>query len=210
MSEPKKKWLDRDNVNLMVAVCAVLISAASFYATYVQSTAAERQVKAETWPYLQLTSGNYDIEARELKLYMDLENAGVGPAHVKTFQLFYDGTMVRSINQVLQLCCMAENETARDENGRIKAKFTNIVTGSPAPSIIPAGEENLVYSITKNDANGDLWEILNVERLKLTARGCYCSLLDECYATDFESEPVEVTSCSMASTENESLSSPLW
>ncbi len=195
MSEPKKKWLDRDNVNLMVAVCAVLISAASFYATYVQSTAAERQVKAETWPYLQLASGNYDIEARELKLYMNLQNAGVGPAHLKTFRLFYEDAEVRSINQVLPLCCLAENESPLDENGRIRAKFNNIVTGNPAPSIIPAGEENLVYSILKTDANQELWELLDVERFKLKAKGCYCSLLDECFETDFESEPVEVALC---------------
>ncbi len=191
----KKKWLDKENVNLMVAVCAVLISAASFYATYLQSAAAERQVKAETWPYVQLRMGNYDVEARELKLYMYVENAGVGPAHLKSFQLYYKGESVRTINQVLPLCCIDKEESAFDSEGRIKPKFNSIVVGAEAPAIIPAGDELLIYTIVKNSDNEELWNKLDIERFNLSAKGCYCSLLDECYQTDFENEPVEVDFC---------------
>lgn len=198
----KKKRFDKDSINLMVAVCAVLISAASFYATYVQSTAAERQVKAETWPYLQINSGNFKIESREFVLYWRMQNAGVGPAHVKSFQMFYDGQAVRSINSVLRLCCLEEGETPFDENGRVTAKFSNVVTGNPVPAIIPAGEDKLVFSVPKTEANEDLWNKLDIERFKLTATGCYCSLLDECFQTDFESEPVEVDFCKLPSKEN--------
>lgn len=198
----KKKRFDKDSINLMVAVCAVLISAASFYATYVQSTAAERQVKAETWPYLQINSGNYNIEKEELVLYWQMQNAGVGPAHVKAFQMYYNGQAVRNINNVLRLCCVEEGETPFDENGRIKEKFSNIVTGNPVPAIIPAGEDKLVFSIPKTDTNEDLWNKLDIERFKLTATGCYCSLLDECFETDFESEPVEVDFCRLPPKEN--------
>lgn len=201
MADQKKRF-DKDSINLMVAVCAVLISAASFYATYVQSTAAERQVKAETWPYLQINSGNYNIEKEELVLYWRMQNAGVGPAHVKSFQMFYDGQAVRSINSVLRLCCLEEGETPFDENGRVTAKFSNVVTGNPVPAIIPAGEDKLVFSVPKTEANEDLWNKLDIERFKLTATGCYCSLLDECFETDFESEPVEVSFCKLPSKEN--------
>lgn len=194
MAEEKKRF-DKDSINLMVAVCAVLISAASFYATYVQSTAAERQVKAETWPYLQINSGNYDIDKEELELYWHLHNAGVGPAHIKAFQMYYDGQEVRSINSVLRLCCLEDGEPAFDENGRIIAKLSNVVTGNPVPAIIPAGEKKLVFSVPKTEANEALWNKLDIERFKLSATGCYCSLLDECFETDFENEPVEVDFC---------------
>ncbi len=191
----QKKWLDKDNVNLMVAVCAVLISAASFYATYIQSVAAERQVKAETWPYLQIRSGNYDLEAQERNLYLKIENAGVGPAHLKSFQLYYKDTAVGSINRVLPLCCFAEGETARDENGDLRPEFNNIITGNPAPSIVAAGDEILVYSMIRDEVNADLWEKLNIGRQQLRAEGCYCSLLDECFQTDFQSEPIPIDFC---------------
>ena len=198
----KKKWLDKENVNLMVAVCAVLISAASFYATYIQSTAAERQVKAETWPYVQLRTGNYDVNLREFMLYLRIHNAGVGPAHLKRFQLFYKGQPIPTINQALSLCCLEEGEKVRDENGQVRPKFNNIVTGNPAPGIVPAGEQLLVFSILKNAENADLWEKLDAARADFTAEGCYCSLLDECYRTDFESEPVEVDFCPVPGREN--------
>lgn len=198
----KKKRFDKDSINLMVAVCAVLISAASFYATYVQSAAAERQVKAETWPYLQINSGNYDVEKEELVLYWRLQNAGVGPAHVKTFQMYYDDQAVRTINSVIRLCCLEEGETPFDEQGRVTAKFSNVVTGSPVPAIIPASEDKLIFSIPKTEANQDLWNMLDIERFKLTATGCYCSLLDECFETDFENEPVEVDFCKLPTKED--------
>ena len=193
----KKKRFDKDSINLMVAVCAVLISAASFYATYVQSTAAERQVKAETWPYLQINSGNYNDDKEELELYWRLQNAGVGPAHVKTFQMYYEGKAVRTINSVIGLCCLAEDETPFDEQGRVKEKFSKILTGNPMPAIIPAGEEKLIFAVPRTDSNQDLWNMLDIERFKLTATGCYCSLLDECFETDFENEPVEVDFCKL-------------
>lgn len=195
----KKKRFDKDSINLMVAVCAVLISAASFYATYVQSTAAERQVKAETWPYLQILSGNYDIDAEESVLYLRLENAGVGPAHVKTFQLFYQAEPVQNIYELIGRCCVEGGEVFRDDNGELLPKFRNIISGIPAPNFVPAGDRELVYSIVRNEDNFALWQQLDVARLGLTATACYCSLLEECFETDFEGEPTEVKFCKLPS-----------
>ncbi len=191
----ERKWLDKENVNLMVAICAVLISAASFYATYVQSDAAERQVKAETWPYLQIDNGNYDLDTQEHKLYMRVENAGVGPAHLKQFQLYYKNQPVRNILRAALLCCADEGDTVLDESGQVREKFNNFITGDVVPRIIPAGEHKLVFSLMQTEANRDLWSRLDRARFDLTATGCYCSLLDDCFETDFEAEPVPVKAC---------------
>lgn len=191
----KKKWLDKENVNLMVAVCAVLISAASFYATYVQSTVAERQVRAETWPYIQISSGNYDLQKEQRRIYVTAENVGVGPAHLISFQLFYENEIVSSIGQLIAKCCLDVGETLRGEDGRMKPEYGMAITSSPSPSIVPAGEEKIAFSQVFTEETRVFWEKLDKARFKLTGKACYCSLLDECFETEFYGEPVPVKAC---------------
>lgn len=191
----QRKWLDKENVNLMVAVCAVLISAASFYATYIQSTAAERQVKAETWPYIQISSGNYDLEKEQQRIYVVVENAGVGPAQLVSFQLSYKGEVVRNITQLVKSCCLSDGENWRDEQGKTKPEYRSVITSSPSPSIVPAGAEKTAFSLILTDANKVFWQRLDRARFDLTATACFCSLLDECFETEFYGEPVPVKAC---------------
>ena len=191
----KKKWLDRDNVNLIVAVCAVLISAASFYAAYVQSVAAEKQVKAETWPYIQISSGNYDLEKEQKRVYVVVENVGVGPAHLVSFQLFYDEKNVSSISQLTAKCCLVDGEKQRDEEGKMKPEYGIVITSSPSPSILPAGEQKIAFSLAAIDENNAFWTKLDKARFKLTGKACYCSLLEACFETKFYGEPTPVAMC---------------
>ena len=191
----KKKWLDKENVNLMVAVCAVLISAASFYATYVQSLAAETQVKAETWPYIQISSGNYDLDKERKRVYVEVDNVGVGPARLVSFQLFYENEIVPNISELVAKCCLDPGEVTRDENGNRKREYGTIITSSPSPGIVPAGDLKTAFSFVVTDENEAFWEKLNKARFKLTAKACYCSLLDECFETEFYGEPVPVKTC---------------
>lgn len=194
MSE-RKKWLDKDNVNLTVAVCAVLISAASFYATYVQSTVAETQVRAETWPYIQISTGNYDLEKDQRRLYLVVKNDGVGPARLVSFQLFYEKETVSSFSQFIAKCCLDEGETRRDTEGRMKPEYGSIITSSPSPSILPAGEKKTAFSSPFSEESQAFWDKLNKARHKLTGKACYCSLLDECFETELYGEPVPVKAC---------------
>ena len=191
----KNKWLDKENINLIVAVCAVLISAASFYATYVQSTVAERQVRAETWPYIQISSGNYDLEKEQRRVYVVAENVGVGPAHLVSFQLFYDRESVANISQLIAKCCLDDDENQRDEEGKVKPEYGAIITTSPSPGILPAGKQKAAFSLVATDENQVFWEKLNKARFKLTGKACYCSLLDECFETELYGEPTPVAIC---------------
>ncbi len=191
----QKKWLDKDNVNLMVAVCAVLISAASFYATYVQSTVTETQVKAETWPYIQISSGNYDLEKEQRRIYVVVNNDGVGPARLVSFQLFYENEVVSSVSQLIAKCCLDEGETRRDDEGKMKPEYGTIITSSPSPSILPAGDSKIAFSFVATDENEAFWQKLNKARFELTGKACYCSLLDDCFEIEIYGEPVPVKTC---------------
>jgi hypothetical protein len=80
---PKRKI----NVELLLGLSAVFLSASALIVSIVQTTIFKEQQYASVWPYLQSTlssrSGFYDYV---------LENKGVGPAIVKRFEYVYQGT----------------------------------------------------------------------------------------------------------------------
>lgn len=192
MSEGKKRF-DKDTLNLVIAVSAVLISAASFYAAYVQSVAAQLQVQAETWPYLQISHGNYDSEERIRNLKFEIINSGVGPAKVKTVDLNYKGQTIKigQFGKFYLACCQSDEEIASGKPVGIR----NAVTGNPPPVILVPGEEILFFSTLETDENKEAWARLDAARFHITGSACYCSLLDECFTTDFVHDPVPVNVC---------------
>jgi len=70
--------MSSDRLNFILVLCAILISAASFYAIYLQANSAEKQVKVMTLPLLQFEHGNYDKEKVLRAIYFYIKNAGVG------------------------------------------------------------------------------------------------------------------------------------
>lgn len=194
---PKKRRmvLSLDKLNLIIAVSAVLISAASFVATYMQSDAAYRQVKAETWPFLQVEIGNFDVEKNESLLYAKLKNAGVGPANVKSFQLFYDGQHVRDFWGFATACCSDKDRRETMADYYRHGASGPIITSQGAGYILGSGESRILFTVGKTEKNTEFWTKLDSARWKLSAKGCYCSLLGECYETDFIQEPKEVKAC---------------
>ncbi len=191
-----RRRISKDTLNLVIAVCAVLISGASFYATYLQAQSEEKQVKAATWPYLQISSGNYNLEDEEHRISILLENVGVGPAIVKSFTMSYEDAESSDIYEILTECCIPEGEgrswLVKPES---HAEVGSILTNSVTNKILPNGSAIAIVQIKKTDTNSQFWELIDVSRWKMKGKACYCSLLDDCYRTDFVNEPVLVNSC---------------
>jgi hypothetical protein len=188
--------IGKDTLNLIIAGCAVLISAASFYATYLQAQSEEKQVKAATWPYLQISSGNYDAENDEHKISVTIENVGVGPAIIKSFKTSYDGVEINDIYDIFTKCCAPEG---KDKSWLInpenRAEIGFIVTDTVENKILPNGNAIEIFQLKKTDTNQQFWDAVNNSRWKMSGDACYCSLLENCYQTDFENEPVPVKLC---------------
>lgn len=176
-------------IELVVAASAILISLASFWLAWQQTEAMDAQVKAMSWPYLQIEGGNYDVEADARVITFSLENAGVGPTRVAWFVLTHDGTPVGNFVELARACCLTpEDDVARldDMNG---------VTGDPSPTLIPAGASELVFRLEHQPDFDAFWSKIDRARWKLRAEACHCSILDQCWITDFESEPRAVEAC---------------
>ncbi len=179
-------------IEMIVATAAVLISIASFFLAWKQTRAMDAQVKAMTWPYLQLESGNFDDDTHAPEVSLSVRNTGVGPTRVAWFVLTHDGRSIASFGDLALSCCLDPDE----DPSRI-AEFPG-VTNDPSPSLIPAGEERLVFRMPRDGTPETFWKRLDAARWKLRAKACYCSILDECWMTDFESESRSVARCPQA------------
>jgi hypothetical protein len=68
----------------------------------------------------------------------------------------------------------------------LTARSLNLVIGQVASRVIRAGEAEAFLSLELKDANADIWHRLNIARVQLKMRACYCSVFDECWETDLE------------------------
>ncbi|WP_444996502.1 hypothetical protein [Aliikangiella sp. IMCC44359] len=190
-------YFSNEKLNFVLAICAILISAASFYATYLQAKSSEQQVKAMTYPMIQFLHGNYDTESEEKRLTFTLKNAGVGPALVKSVSYEYQGKSYSSMNAYLKACCeLAYQEllnTVKDQKTAISgAQLTSAQINN---RVFPAAEEVNFLSINYDPMNEKLWYQLNKERWKLNLTVCYCSLLDNCYLAKGKGDIINVSAC---------------
>lgn len=182
-------------VNRLLAISAVAISAASFYVAMLQTKATQQQVKAETWPYLQIDTGNYDTDAQGAVINYTLVNAGVGPARVESMQVFYEGEPVGGFFELARRCC-TQGLSIPDDNSNINNELIGAVfTAKPSPVILPSESEVDLFLLLKSEQNQDFWERINSVRNQLTAQACYCSVLNECWITNFKDEPQLVKEC---------------
>lgn len=178
----------------------MLISAASFVAAYVQSEAALRQVKAETWPFLQLEHGNTNETGQTRGVYFRVANVGVGPARVKNFQLYYEGKKINDLQHILYDCCAPEEIDRAEFMRSLVEGGLNIVTDG-VPPIIPDGSHIQLFNFPYHNSWAEdsmwptIWKKYDSVRGKVSATACYCSLLDECYYSNLRDDPVEVKAC---------------
>jgi hypothetical protein len=198
-----------ESLNFVLAVCAILISAASFYATYLQADSAERQVKAMTLPLIQFSHGNYNDVADTKEISFKLKNAGVGPAIIKSVDFRYQDKRYRSLDSILQACCGKALDTFREIYTHSKQTSTGTVEASeeaeldignwvsqPLENIILPGQSDYEFQkIAYGEGTQELWNTLNDERWKLQLDICFCSMLDECFITSKNGVVDKVETC---------------
>lgn len=90
---PKRKT----NVELLLGLSAVFLSASALIVSIVQTTIFKEQQYASVWPYLQpttsSTTGSYSY---------GLQNKGIGPAIVKKFEYTYKGSTYKNTREAFE------------------------------------------------------------------------------------------------------------
>lgn len=133
-----------------------------------------RMVEANSWPFVAFSTHNVD-EHGNANVRLVLNNQGIGPARIQTFELWYKGQPMASTAALIKACCET-NPTEMAQAGK-----TTWSVGLTAPSILRAGDHSDFLTAAYSNDNKDLWKKFNVERDKINVRICYCSVFDECW-----------------------------
>lgn len=197
--DPKRtghRWLD-----MVVAFCALLISAVSIFVAWQSNQSMERLARASSWPFVQMGSGNSSDDGTP-QLTFGIANVGTGPARVYVYEMRVDGEPLPEgrhlLTRLLTACCEGEFRTATQRAGSGRAAMGSEMS-SPVPNrfLAPNGD---VYAILwpRTEANAELWSALDDARQsgRITSSVCYCSVFEECWiARSDRFPPEEVTAC---------------
>ena len=150
--EPRRRR-DWDGVAAIIAALVGLLAlCVSAYTAYVQ----HQQVRAQVWPYLE--AGNDDGN-QAIYVY----NKGVGPAIVKSAQVFIDGKPQTTWAKVLVALDVPPHD---------------YLQSTLNPDVISPGEQVRVIGIKDEER----WKAFRAGAVtRMTMDICFCSTLDECW-----------------------------
>jgi len=197
-STPVKRWRSI-SAEALIAVSALMVSVVSLGVGIYQGYLNAQMVAAASWPYLTFDTGN--VDGQESRLLFSLSNGGVGPARIQTFQLFFDGKPVGDFPDLMKACCGIDlhAEYATQTYEKVMERYGLALTTGVKGSVITAGSERTFISWSKPalEETAAAWTTLDRSRFsKISAAACYCSVLGECWFTDFRMpEPKKVSSC---------------
>jgi hypothetical protein len=178
MSEPRTspgrmdRWL-----SIAAGVGAICAVAVSLY----QAALAREQQRASAWPYL--SQSNSYVEGQPYT--RQVENQGVGPARVRTFEVLVDGRPVRTWNAAMRAM------TGKADSGLIYTSFGRGI-------VLPPGTTRTLLRLPPGDLAREFWE---GAQTRLETVICYCSIYEECWRVGAGTrEPVAVRACRPGST----------
>jgi len=179
MMRRPRRWLE-----LASTVIALFISVVSLWVAVRSTDANNRMVAAASWPYLQIKSGNSSGGQMMNLINLRVENAGVGPAKIQTFEVFWHGRAYPTARSLMEACCKLGPEETTD------------LGTSPPVGVLRAGDSVGFLSYARTPKDDATWKAFDRARLtQLTYRACYCSVFDECRVSDLMGRETAVKAC---------------
>lgn len=180
---PAPKRTGRPHFDAIASITAIFISAVSLYVAIEHGKTERELVAANVWPFPRaILSNGYN---NTTSIAIGVSNGGVGPAKIRSYELFYRGQPVSSGLDLLRKCCgLADGREA------VKTAFPNGTSNSIVDeSVLRPGEENPVLRVPPSTASPAITQRLaQVSVLtNVTFRVCYCSVLDQCWISDLRS-----------------------
>jgi hypothetical protein len=156
------------------ALCAVAI------ALYQASLSREQQ-RASAWPYLA-QSNSYVAGQPYTR---QLENQGIGPARVRSFQVLVDGKPAHNWSDVVGALI------DQPDSGLVYYSFGR-------GSVVPPGATRTLLRLPPGNQARLFWQ---AAQTRLETVVCYCSVYDECWNADTRAkEPIRARACANEST----------
>jgi len=178
-------------LDLIIALSAIFISAVSLVVAVEHGRTERDLVAANSWPFVQQIISNEYGDRKDIAI--GVSNDGVGPAKIKSVEVFYNGQPVRSSLDLLHRCC------GYDPAKPFRSQFPDdIETSLVDETALRAGEENPILKVHRSSAAPEIPMRFATSLLKLGFKTCYCSVLDECWTSDMRTTHVTpVAECPM-------------
>lgn len=174
------RWLD-----MAVGFSAILISVVSLWVAIQHGKTMEHMVEATTWPYVEFGHSNLAPDGVTKTISLFVQNNGVGPAKIESFELSYKGQPMQSGRDLISACCVSP--------GGARPHF---VSGTVLHRVIPAKDGVLLFRTNPADLTTEQLDRFDATRQQLRATICYCSVLEECWIRDSDKQdPVKVKHC---------------
>ena len=179
------RWLD-----LCIALTDIAISAISLWVAIEHGRTERELVASNAWPILREFRSNGDLHDQEIGL--GLSNGGVGPAKVRSLEVFYRGEPVGAPLELLRRCCGLGPDDAS-----FRRQLPGGFNWAAADGIVMRpGEMNVVFRLVRSPGNAAVYDRLNGAIQQIGFRACYCSILDQCWRSDLRGvDPTPVRSC---------------
>ena len=176
MDEPRAAGSHADRwLSIFAAIGAICAVAISLY----QAQLAREQQRASAWPYI--AQSNSYVPGKPYT--RQVENVGVGPARVRSFEVRVDGKPVRNWYAAVTAL------TGREEPGLVYSSFGR-------GSVLPPGARTVLLELRDEPVAG---AFSSAAQSRLETIVCYCSIYDECWLDGpADGEPVSVPACPAA------------
>jgi len=155
--------------DLLAATFAIVISVVSLVVAFRGERTQRGLLAANSWPFVQLSE---DQSLQDAKL--DVENAGVGPAKIMTFEVSYNGQNVDSAFDLLRTCCGLPPTAPR-------AGFDY---GEVYNNVLRPGEHIIALRLKKDEPSPAVYAQFTHEMTHMAFSICYCSVLEECWTSN--------------------------
>jgi hypothetical protein len=151
----------------------------------------QKLVVASTLPLLHGGWGMLDPVTDKPLARLILSNDGVGPAIIDSFEIRYKG-VAQTPDTILSACCAQALGKDGDKSGFSSGFSYSNISGS----ILPARDSRELIVIRPHGSDDKLLSAFFKAREDMSFRACYCSVLEECWETDFDQKrPQPVKAC---------------
>jgi hypothetical protein len=175
--------------DVIVSLTAIFISAVSLYVAIEHGKTERQLVSANVWPFLvQILSNDYGA-GNDRTVAIGFSNAGVGPAKIRSYEVFYHGRPVSSALDLLRKCCGLPADPAAVKTALPRGLYFSTAD----QTVLRPGEQYPVVMVYRVPSAPEVPNRFRAALSQLSFRTCYCSVLDQCWRSDLQSissEPV--------------------
>jgi hypothetical protein len=182
----QRSWASMIRADMIVAVCALLISSLACAAAVLQTRVIGQQLSATVWPYLDYSTstsnntGNAGPRVQD-ETTISVTNDGLGPAIIKQAGVTIDRHRLPALDAAI---------TAFVPN-RKRISGSTSVSNITVGSVIRPGQTIVLMDVKGIGFARPVREHLSHIDIPI----CYCSLLQTCWIVHITVAPREVASC---------------